>query len=255
MKSYLLLFAILFTSLPSRTYSSDASLEVQVSQDDFVFPYLDKSLVDIWLGSEAAQPELLRKQFTSVQNEWLAAKAVLLNKQVDHVNIPEFISRVESYLVSLELCIEQNNYSCIKSIAYHLIYEFRSLRQCMFKTEYSFDLLWEAIDGYLRVEKTIHDRMFDLKEWFEFEDDVNDFICKWEYYDLQHIQSIQKHFPGINKAEHNELKERVNSCIFTLLKSFESGFQSDFELPCDELGQAYKDLLAIYAKSRMNMLM
>lgn len=225
------------------------------SPSDFSYPELDKHLLTLWLAADQNDGNECRSSVEAIETEWAAVKESMEGKEVLHINISEFSERVEAYVASLRACQVSNNWSCMKSIAYHLMYEFRSLRQCLFKTEYPVDVLWESIDAYNRIKKTINDRMFDLREWFEFEDQVNDFICKWEYYDLRHINEIHEYFPGINKAKHNELKDDVKSCIVSLLESIDTGYQSNFVLPCDELGIALKKLLKMYSESKPVMLM
>ena len=228
---------------------------IDQNDDNLIFPDLDRACVALWLSSDAKDISSSQKNIKSIQDEWVIVKENLVSYQIEHVNMIDFVKRVDSYILSLPVCVEESNHSCLKSIAYHLLYEFRSLRQCLFRTEYPLDVLWDSMDDYFEIKKTINDRMFNLKEWFEFEDDINDFICNWEYYDLKHIDDIHHYYPGIKKKQHSELKDKVNSCIYTLLKSLESGYQSDFVMPCDELGYALDDLLRIYAESRLNMLM
>jgi len=246
-KLYISVLLLIF-QLPSLSASQDYST-------DFSYPELDKQLLTLWLAAEQNNGEVCLTAIEAIETEWTAVKESLEGKEVLHINIPEFSKRVEAYVRSLRPCQASDNWSCMKSIAYHLMYEFRSLRQCLFKTEYPVDVLWESIDAYSRIKKTINDRMFDLREWFEFEDQVNDFICKWEYYDLRHINEIHEYFPGINKTKHNELKDDVKSCIVSLLESIDTGYQSNFVLPCDELGEALQKLLKMYSESKVIMLM
>lgn len=227
----------------------------QDSPMDFSYPELDKQLLSLWLAADQKNGEVCYSSIEAIEAEWQVVKESLEGKEVLHINIPEFSNRVEAYVKSLRPCASSDNWSCLKSIAYHLMYEFRSLRQCLFKTEYPVDVLWESIDSYNRIKRTINDRMFDLRDWFEFEDQVNDFICKWEYYDLRHINEIHEYFPGINNTKHSELKNDIKSCIVRLLESIDTGYQSNFVLPCDELGAALQALLKMYSESKVIMLM
>jgi len=240
-----IVLALILAGAPAQAQRSDA----------LIFPDFDKACLSLWLAADSNDEESCRQMARKVTSEWESVRDALNEITVEHIDMQDFIKRVHSYVLSIPICAEASNFSCLKSISYHLLYEFRSLRQCLYRTEYPLDLLWEGIDDYLEIKNTINDRMFNLKEWFEFEDDINAFICKWEYYDLQHIKEINHYFPGVKKAEHTALKDKVNGCIYTLLKSLESGYQSDFVLPCDELGFALDDLLRLYARSKGNMLM
>lgn len=245
-----LCLALNFLSLQATASYGEQGMNLEL-----IYPELDKALLSLWLHSGDGDSASCQADAKIISEEWTSVRKELLETKIEHLNIRDFVNSVESYLLSLDDCVQMKDYSCLRSISYHLLYEFRSLRQCFFVTEYPLDNLWEAMDRYLDIRKTINDRMFDLKEWFEFEDDINDFICKWEYYDLIHIKEIQMYYPGIDRMAHNTAKEEANSCIFTLLKSLESGFQSDFVLPCDALGEAFDKLLSMYAKSHSVLMM
>jgi len=225
------------------------------SVNELCFPEFDKHLIKVWIAAKDIDSKAMEAAIESAEMEWEDVQQLLSEMTIEHIDIPDFIKRVDSYVLSLSSCYGKKNYSCLKSISYHILFEFRSLRQCLFKTEYPIDNLWESIDVYFEIRNTVKDRLFNLKEWFEFEDYVNDFICKWEYYDLKHFTEIQSYYPGINKAEHSQLKEKVNSCTYNLLKSIETGYQSNFVMPCDELGDALDEILRMYSKSKSNMLM
>lgn len=233
--------------LSSSLYSQDT--------ERLVFPDFDQQLMLLWLASGDGDQGECRESVRDIKANWESISSDLLELDLPHINVNDFVKRVDSYVLSLDKCLDPVRFSCLRSVSYHILFEFRSLRQCLFATEYPVDLLWESMDAYMDIKSTIKDRMFNLKEWFEFEDDVTDFICTWEYYDLRHIDEIRYYFPGIKKESHNALKQKLNTCIYSLLKSFESGYQSDFQLPCDELGYAMEDLFRLYAKSRITTLM
>jgi hypothetical protein len=249
------LVLLLLASSLFGAHSEAAPIIDQQAEQDFVYPSFDQALVQLWLAADQKNQEQSASSVKRIKDEWTSISAILSKSGVEHINMTEFVKRVDSYVLSLDLCFEKRDYSCLRSIAYHILFEFRSLRQCLYETEYPLDLIWDAMDAYFEIKSTINDRMFNLKEWFEFEDDVNDFICKWEYYDLRHIKEIQEFYPGINKTEHGEIKEKVNSCLLTLLKSIETGYQSNFVMPCDELGYAMDELLQMYAKSKLKLIM
>ena len=66
-------------------------------------------------------------------------------------------------------------------------------------------MLWNAHDLYKEIHYTIDDPMFGLREWSEFEELVNDFICEFETYDLVHIRQIMEWYSGIDTEQLDEL--------------------------------------------------
>ena len=233
---------------------SSTGLFAQANQN-LSFTDLDKHLLSLYIASVDMDRKASIAAIDEIEEEWLIVQNAINENDSEIEDIQDFLRRVDSYVLSLRPCHSKTDFSCLRSISSHILFEFRSLRQCLFITEYPLDNLWDGIDAYFVIRSTINDRMFNLKEWFEFEDDVNDFICKWEYYDLKHIKEIQSYYPGVLKSEHQMLKEKVNSCTVDLLKSIETGYQSNFVLPCDELGQALNELIRMYAKSKTKLLM
>ncbi len=249
----LLLFAVaFFTLFNSMTINSQSEL---LEERHLVFPTLDQQLVRLWIASHDQDTKNASDAIDRIKEEWIILKEEIKTKNIEHINIKDFNKGINDYVNALPTFLVKKKFSSLKSISYHLLYEFRSLRQCLFKTEYSMDILWESMDAYILIKNTVEDRMFNLKEWFEFEDDINEFICKWEQYDLKSIQEIQSYYPGIKKIKHSQLKQKVNSCIVDLLNSVETGYQNNFVLPCDDLGDALEDLMRYYANSSMKLLM
>lgn len=218
--------------------------------DDFVFQDLDQSLLKIWIGGKSHNLSGIGDMYQSSFQEWNIAKKKLQNLAAPHVNIEELIDDVNYYFKILKTSIELEDYSNVEKLSYHIIYEFRSIRQCYYSSAYVLDKLWDVIDVYTKIDFTIDDPMMDLKEWNEFEDLINKMICNWEGYDVMHIDEIQHFFPGMNKYRHVNAKEQVSTCIYSLLIAIESAFQDRFKLPCDQLGEAFVEIIQLYAYAK-----
>ncbi len=246
---------ILLMLVSSFAYCQGNDVDSQVSLDDIVFQDLDQNLMKVWLLGRQANGSQLDEKFKSCQKEWLFVKKKLLATDLPHVNVEEFVSDLDYYYKLLATSVGSRDYLNIEKMSYHIMYEFRSLRQCYFYSSYSLDQLWDVIDVYQSIDFTIDDPMMDLKEWHEFEDMINDMICNWENYDYLHISEIQKFYPGMNKNRHSTAKEDINSCTFSLLIAIETAMQDKFKLPCDQLGDAFEELIQLYAYSKPSVLM
>lgn len=223
--------------------------------DDLVFQDLDQSLLKIWIGAKSENNTGMSDMFDASLKEWNSVKQKLGTFDLPHINTKEMVDDVNYYFNLLGTSIALIDYNNIEKLSYHILYEFRSLRQCYFSSTYSLDQLWDVIDVYSEIDFTIDDPMMDLKEWSEFEDLVNKMICYWENYDVMHINEIIQYFPGMNKREHSKAKEQVTTCTHTLLIAIETAFQDKFKLPCDQLGDAFVELLQLYAYSKPSGLM
>lgn len=246
---YTFLFISIATLAPNSIFGQNHVI------DDLVFQDLDQSLIKIWIGGKSQNTSGMDEMYKASFKEWSSVRNELKQLDIPHVNINEMIGDVNYYFRLLKTSISLSDYNNIEKLSYHILFEFRSLRQCYFSSAYALDQLWDVIDVYSEIDFTIDDPMMDLKEWNEFEDLVNKMICYWEGYDILHIDQIKQSFPGMNKREHAKAKEQITTCTYTLLIAIETAFQDKFKLPCDQLGDAFVEMLQLYAYSKPSGLM
>lgn len=219
------------------------------TQTRLSYPSLDKSLLNVWLACEDNDKNAISTALDRTEKVWNNMKGQLSREKVEHFDMNLVSKDLDQLMKLMRNTYEKKDYEQLKSYAYHFLWEFRSIRQCSFLETYPLDLLFNAYDLYTEIHYTIHDEMFGLREWTDFEDLVNDFICEYEAYDLIHEEEILESFSGMNLENHQSSKDKLANCLHNLLLSFESGYQKDFSLPCDELGSAIMDMFENYAKS------
>ena len=101
---------------------------------------------------------------------------------------------------------------------------------------------------YNEISYAIHDPMFGLLEWSDFTNLMNSFQASWyEYLGLTSEEDVLLRYTHLTKQTHNEQKELLDQCLNELLDSMESANQENFKLPCDDLGNALKNLIFLYA--------
>jgi hypothetical protein len=110
-----------------------------------------------------------------------------------------------------------------------------------------FDVLWKSYRAYDLLNETVNDQMMNLYDWFEFEDQFNDFLCKWDDYEVVSKRDLKKYYPTFNYDKKEELIVTMNVCIDDFLQSTESGYRPDFILPCDRMGQVINESLLLFA--------
>ncbi len=115
-------------------------------------------------------------------------------------------------------------------------------------SEVPFDELWDAYLAYQEIKETVNDQMMNLKEWFEFDDQIDRFMCEWDDYDLLDPALMSRYHPEIDRSDRKELGIKMQECLNTFMKSIESGFRPDFVLPCDEIGRVLDDSLSLFAQ-------
>ncbi|NNE27951.1 MAG: hypothetical protein HKN09_13990 [Saprospiraceae bacterium] len=223
-----------------------------IAQEKFIYPDIDQAFLKIWLGANNVKSSELSIYMDEAGHVWKRRKKDVVNADIEHFDLNLLTVDLDQLLQLMENQLNKGNINQVKSYAYHFMWEFRSIRQCSFIETYPLDLLWDAHDLYQEINYTIDDPMFGLREWSDFENLVNDFMCAFENYDLMHINQITEWYPGIDVKQHKSSKDKVSECLYNLLLSFESGFQPDYKLPCDELGFALESLFQSYADAKVS---
>ena len=101
---------------------------------------------------------------------------------------------------------------------------------------------------YNDLHETIHDPLFSLKTWAEFQNDVDILVQTWEAYKCLNEQEVLNANPKVNLELHRTVLVEIESCLNDFINSLDSGYQPDFEVPCDTLGRSINALTQMYEK-------
>jgi hypothetical protein len=110
--------------------------------------------------------------------------------------------------------------------------------------------IWDAYLKYKILHNTVNDQMMNLQEWFEFEDQINEFLCSWDNYEVLSQQELFEFSPIFDNKKKNELNVEMRQCIEEFLQSTESGFRLDFIMPCDRIGKVVEENLLLFTSKR-----
>lgn len=109
-----------------------------------------------------------------------------------------------------------------------------------------FDVLWKAYQAYKQVHSTVNDQMMNLYDWFEFNDQINEYMCRWDDYEVLSKNELVKYYPNFDYGKKEELVLEMRGCIEDFMRSTESGFRPDFVMPCDRIGQVLDESLLLF---------
>ena len=220
------------------------------SNCDESYPKLDKALISLWHSSKISDHEGAKKALDQIDREWSIVVPDLYKYLNPFVNVEEFDKDMDYFIISMKISLYEEDYPDLAIYAMKMLHQFKMLRahQNNSITEvYSLDHLLNMIELYSEIDDTVHDQMFGLKYWFEFADLVSGFESEWAVYDDLSIEQITICFPFITQGEHDLLKDKVTECLTYFTDSLDSGYRTDFEMPCEELGGALKELLVLYS--------
>ena len=153
----------------------------------------------------------------------------------------------------LKRSIEIHNTEYTQALSHKILESLRTLRINQNNGEYPIDLLLGLGSSYNSIKKAVYDQKLDLLEWIEFQELVNKFIEDWEKYNCLTLHDLTESFPNLDEEQHEEFKNKFVICLEDFITSLQSGYRSDFEIPCDELGNALSSLTALYHFDRMTL--
>lgn len=224
-------------------------LSFQLEAEQYLYPSLDRELITLW---KSAHERDLQNSITSLKgvlHEWTIAKASLMRSKDSKIDRKQFIDETEYMIKGLRIYVDNGDLTHLEQITYQMLWDFSLMRDCIGIDDYPIDRLLHMHITHNEIHYTVHDEMMGLRYWFEFQDIVNDFIAHWDEYDCMGIEEIQKYFKNIDPIFHKDLKQTLHTCLAEFIKSMESGYRTDFEIPCDKMGNAIRELIWLYSKN------
>lgn len=106
--------------------------------------------------------------------------------------------------------------------------------------------LWLIYFQAIEIEHAVDDPMFDLLVWNEFKHLVCELQNQWIIFSSETYQSLLDSRPGIGFAKYTYYKTPVDECLENFIASLESNYQSDFQIPCDQLRHSLLNLIYIF---------
>lgn len=210
------------------------------------FSQVDRALIDLYDQSQNKNYDLAKVALSNAEQQWVIDSELFVNdftcSPIDDLGF----CKVDRLFDIGDMVLEGKNYEMLTKYCMEIINELQVLRSAKYEEAYPLSDLWSVYAQYQEIRETVYDKMFGLREWFEFEDMVGDVAIRLEYYDQHNISYIKEFFPHIEKQAHLESRDKVSDCFLDFLYSLESGYRPDFEWPCDEFGQAIYDLILLY---------
>ena len=214
---------------------------LQAEISEFVFPEMDQAVIDLWLYEGEDMNEAL-SLLEGVSEEWGVARKNIMELSIAHLDKKGFIEDQDRRIQIIKRLIAKTRLSKARQEAFVLLSEFKDVRECFTNDDYVLDYLISTYNVYLSVHKIIHDEMMGLYEWREFIWYVDH--LKIEVASLE--GQLKKSQLDGNDNEMITSLEKLKVCLTTLDESLGDAYRPDFELPCNELYDAIKELFQAY---------
>jgi len=215
---------------------------------DYIRPDIDSALLRLLESAHKESKSECNLRFTETKKILSDFYNEVRTNKSGQFDFKQFASYNSTVVKVLERYVKKSDFEKIKFFVAELLYEQYSMRSCFSSEAYPLDGLLTLSQSYKAVKTVVKDPMMDLLEWYEFIDLINTMVDDWQAYDCIDFSIIQKHFPNISESQHSLLKEKSNECLSTFLKSLESGYRLDFEIPCEEFGESIHSILFMYSK-------
>ncbi len=234
-------YQVIFTS-----FLLVASFSIKAQAQSYIYPELDKALIQLWEFAENKNVDLYESQVAEVELVWSQVQQDLPKEDVDHFQFIGFNRFMNNLIADIHYACANKNDRNIKSLSFLALREFEILRHCTSTPDYPLDLLIEAYNNYQELHFIVHDPMLDLFAWFEFEDFVDNFEYCWFLFSKDDLMTIKEYFPEMSMETLNKRIEDVNTCFEDFRLSLETAYRTDFEMPCDQLGKSLKELIFLF---------
>jgi len=215
-----------------------------------VYQEMDRQLLSLWKSAKTENYKMCIAYLNKVEHEWNTILPKVKDLAVSNIDTEEFAKDVQLEIASMHISLKRKTCKRIEVSCLELLQSFSNLRESAGVEGYPIDDLLSINTYYNDIHYAVHDKMMGLLYWFEFQDLVDNFIDKWHAYDCIPPSEIQNQFDNINLSQHADLKVKLNSCLDEFIDSLESGYTPDFEIPCDDLGVAIRELMWLYAESK-----
>ncbi len=219
------------------------------SQQSNNYAQVESALLNLYFAADAEDYSKANSALKTSAKLWEATLSLKSDDQVCNILRQTHTCAIDGYFSVLRIALDSKNFDLVQLYSSKIITELSKSRSVESSQIYPLDIAWNAYQSYLSVHETVHDQMFGLREWFEFEDMVHTLSADLQYYNNFKLTDIQTYFPHIDAKAHNEALVAVNSCFYEFLLSLESGYTEEFEWPCYELGEALVKLLELYKNS------
>lgn len=210
------------------------------------FSKVDRALIDLYDQAKNKNYSLAKVALQNAQDQWIVDSQIFSNDFICSPLDDIGLCKIDRLFDVEGIVLDAKNFDMLAKYSLEIIEELQVLRSAKYNTAYPLTHLWSVYTQYQELNDTVHDSMFGLREWFEFEDMVSNIAIRLEYYDENDISYINKFFPHIDNKQHIESRDKVSECFVDFLYSLESGYRPDFEWPCDELGKAIYELILLY---------
>jgi len=209
---------------------------------------VDKQLIKLLDGSIQKENGKCASALAAAQKSWNETQLLELSDAICNILQESHRCKIIDNFEIISLLIKSKDYDRIKTYTLNTIQEVQELRSLNRIKQYPLNYLLDAYLIYEEIHLCVHDQMFGLREWFEFEDLILDLKKKLELYKAVEFRYLHFHYSFLEKKRHNDSLQKVLDCFSEFNSSLESGYTKDFELPCDQLGDSLISLMLLYSK-------
>ncbi len=215
----------------------------------FTFPELESDLITLWTSMGERQDSLGADiSLDTLKSHWLPVREKIRTLNLKHLASEALVAEFDLLIYEIEIATDQGDRALVGQKARDFLEGFREVRHYFTSDLYPLDELWFAYDIYEEIYLTVNDPMLGLYDWGEFLLLFDDFQRQFEKY----MVLAKPGFKGEQRVVFEILIQSVLDCSSEFAKALQSANQEDFVAPCDETGQALRELMSLYSTRAPN---
>lgn len=218
-----------------------------ILNSQFIFSEFDQQAIQLMdcIDRNCSELTIHKDQFSE---EWLKVKERILNHHYDHLDNERFVKYIDPFVRKANAVSYTEGSKESKVYLFKILNSFSEIRDWNCNESYPLDIVLNLLRNYDEFHVIIHDPLFDLREWKEFEFSIAHFQSTLELYENIEPEVIHSFNYHLDIDVHRLQIEKIKSCLADLKLATESGYQKTFEMPCDNLGNSLEELLMLYSK-------
>ena len=174
---------------------------------------IDAAIIKLHFAAKSQDYKATMVSVNALDSVWSANKFKILDKYNCTAREEMNACRMDGTIATIQMYFEDRDYIPIKKGSEELSSIFKDIKQKEILESDPVDLLWNMYMHYEEVHRTVHDNMFGLREWFEFEDLVQVLARDIDLYNGIEFSAMQKYFPYLNRVENENQVEKLNNCF------------------------------------------
>lgn len=213
----------------------------------FIYTDIDQAAVSVWLAAQRGNSNQIPTYVSALERRWRANRADVV-KHLDAYGDPiQLTKMVERSVAEIAKAAEKEDFADLQHYSQRLLWDFGIIRAYHRHDFYPLDHFWPMYLSYVELKAITEDPMLELLEWQELACILEDLTCMVNSYEQVAEENLTRYAPLVDEDAHKQVVNQLYECISNYQDALRTGYQSNLQWPCDQMGESLLTLLSCYS--------